>query len=67
VSWGTDLLKDEALTACMTAVPMVVSLIICNNGLFPSLFPHLSTQKPAHFRATHIHEKTTSEMLKTSS
>ena len=44
------------LTACVTAVPMVVTSSICSKGLFPSLYLHLSTKNQAHFRATHTLE-----------
>jgi len=66
VSWGAVLLEDEALTTCVTAVPMVVTLSICSKALFPSLYLHLSTTKPAYFRATYTPEKTASNMLKSS-
>ena len=63
---GAILLGDKALTAPMTAVPMVVTSIICSKGPFPSLHPHLSSNKMALCRAIHIPQKTSCKMLETS-
>jgi len=63
VIWGADLIEDEALTACMTAVPIVVTSRVCSKGTFPSLSSQL--QKTAHFIDIHIPEETATEKLKT--
>ena len=47
-------------------VTMVVTSSICSKSPFLSRCPHPSTKKIALCRATHIAEKTSSEMLKTS-
>jgi len=49
MSWGAVLIEDEAMTSCVTTLPIVVTSIICSKGLFPSLYPYLST-KTAYFQ-----------------
>jgi len=51
------------LTACVAINGPGVTSSVCIKSPFPSLYPHLSIK---NILATHILEKTTSEMLKTS-